>query len=318
MKSIHLFAAFIILIFLSCNKPKDDGGGITLPYQIPSPYQQPVWHPNGQILGFTHIPYKLIPNQDPVQYIDSTGFWLINADGTNKRRVLNFRVYSPAWSPDGNWLAYSDGATIYKIRFTGTGFDETQKIPLTNGGKSFFPSWNANGDSITFDSNLSSPTGTSFYTLWKMDKNGNGKQKILDYQPGLGDIGRQPRWADNFIYYIGRDSTSAGIFRVNTSGQNPTKIVNQPNPNHNISNPRIWNNYLFYQLGGLTINKGIIGSGNFSSISTDQIDDYGFDVSSQGKIAYIFYGGRVTTTQGTIWLMNNDGSGKHQLTFNNF
>ncbi len=308
MKSIHLFAAFIILIFLSCNKPKDDGGGTTLPYQIPSPYQQPVWHPNGQILGFTHIPYKLIPNQDPVQYIDSTGFWLINADGTNKRRVLNFRLYSPAWSPDGNWLAYSDGAIIYKIRFTGTGFDETQKFPLTNSGKNFFPSWNTTGDSITFDSNEGTNNGS--YRTWKMDSDGSGKTVVA--------TGRQPKWADNYIYFIGRDSTGAGIFRVNTSGQNPTKIVNQPNEPNNIRSLRIWNNYLFYQLDGLGINKGIVNSANFYSISTDQMDDYGFDVSSQGKIAYIFYGGRVTTTQGTIWLMNNDGSGKHQLTFNNY
>lgn len=308
MKPVHFITAFIILTFLSCQKPKDDGGGIDLPYQIPSPYQQPVWHPNGQVLGFTHLPYKLVPNQNPIQYMDSLGFWLINADGTNKRRALNFRVYSPAWSPDGNWLAYSDGATIYKIRFTGTGFDTSQNIPLTNSGKSFFPSWNTTGDSITFDSNEGTNNGS--YRTWKMASDGTGKTVVA--------TGRQPRWADNYIYFIGRDSTGAGIFRVNTSGQNTTKIANQPNEYNNISALRIWNNYLFFQLGGLSINRGIIGSGIFPSISNDETDQYGFDISPQGKIAYVLYNGKVTTTQGTIWLMNNDGSGKHQLTFNHY
>lgn len=302
-----LFLLLSVFVLLSCRKPKETGG-VAPPYQIPSPYSEPVWHPNGQILGFNHTPYKLLPNQDPIQYIDSSGFWLINADGTNKRRVLNFKLYTPSWSPDGNWLAYSDGATIYKIRFTGTEFDLTQNIPLTNSGKNFFPSWNNAGDSLAFDSWDGGQY--SGYKTWKMGSDGSGKTLIIS--------GRQPRWVDNYIYYIGRDSVGAGIFRVNTSGQSITKIANQPNENHNISTPRIWSNYIFYQLGGLTINKGIIGSGNFYSISTDQMDDYGFDVSPQGKIAYIFYGGRVTTTQGTIWLMNNDGSGKHQLTFNNF
>ncbi|MEJ7627156.1 MAG: hypothetical protein WKF35_09855 [Ferruginibacter sp.] len=308
MKLFNLTTFLFILFFISCKKTKDYVGGIAPPYQIPSPYQEPVWHPNGQILGFNHTPYKLVANQNPTQFIDSAGFWLINASGTDKRRVLNFRANSPAWSPDGNWLAYSDGATIYKIRFTGTSFDLSQNVSLTSNGKNFFPCWNATSDSLVFDSNDGTNDGS--YRTWKMASDGTGKTLV--------GVGRQPRWSANHIYFIGSDSPGVGIFRVNTNSQNKIKIVNQPNEPNNIRSLRIWNNYLFYQLDGLGINKGTINSANFFSITTEEISNYGFDISLQGKIAYVLYNGKVTTTQGTIWIMNNDGTGKKQLTYTNY
>lgn len=303
-----LLILLLISCILSCRKHKNDDGGITPPYFIPSPYSYPVWHPNGQILGFNHTPLKLLPNQDPIQYLDSTGFWLINTDGTNKRRVLNFQLYTPAWSPDGTWLAYSDGANIYKIRYNGVTFDTTQNIRLTSNGKSFFPSWNDTGDSIAFDS----WDGGQYtkYRIWKMKSDGNGKIELL--------AGRQPRWSGNYIYFIGSDSAGIGVFQSKTSGRITKNIFNQPNPNQNINNLRILNNFLLLQAGGLAIYKIDINNRLFNVISNDQIDDSGFDISPQGKIAYVLFNLKVTTTQGTIWLMNIDGSNKHQLTFNNY
>ncbi len=37
---------------------------------------------------------------------DSAGFWLINTDGTDMRRILPYKLYSTDWSPDGQWIAF--------------------------------------------------------------------------------------------------------------------------------------------------------------------------------------------------------------------
>lgn len=286
-----------IFIVLACDKKNyNDGNGII--ELKPSPYTSPVWHPNGQLLGFNYTPLKST---------DSSGFWLIDANGTNKRRVLNFKVNTPCWSPDGNWLAYSDGSNIFKIFFNGETFDTSQKIQLTTSGKNFFPSWDAQGNSITFDS--WDGNQSSGYKIWKMGSDGTNKMLLAS--------GRMPTWKE-YIFFVGRDNSGIGIMKINSNNLSEVvKVVSQPPGTHNINNIRIWNGLLFYQLGGTGIYKGVIGSANFSPVNYDPVDEIGFDISAQGKIAFVLYSGRVDAIQGTLWLMNYDGSNKKQLTFNN-
>jgi len=98
-----------------------------------SPYGSSVWHPSGGFIGFNYTPLKqIILSYDDkgcltdVTYeweLDSSGFWLIDADGTDMRRVLPYGLGEPDWSLNGEWIAFETGAQIYKMRFTGTAFD---------------------------------------------------------------------------------------------------------------------------------------------------------------------------------------------------
>ncbi len=64
-------------------------------------------------------------------YNDTSELWLMNADGTNAKALTNSAIdeYSPAWSDDGHWLAYTAGSgsdgqgtfDLYMMRSNGTG-----------------------------------------------------------------------------------------------------------------------------------------------------------------------------------------------------
>jgi Tol biopolymer transport system component len=69
----------------------------------------PVWSPDGSAIAF-------------VSSRGSTGLgfgiWTVNPDGGNLRNIVK-RGLGAAWSPDGRWLYYADGGTLYKVAASG-------------------------------------------------------------------------------------------------------------------------------------------------------------------------------------------------------
>jgi TolB protein len=214
MRTIMVVSLFIlILLGLSGCKdngsPVDGGGGITLPPPIPiTAYHSPIWHPSGQFIGFNHIPIKnlhyVAGSKYPDRYElepDSTGFWLINVDGTNMRRIFPYQLQTPAWSPDGQWIAFVDGAQIFKMLFTGTTFDTTTITQLTTEGRNFLPAWSPNGQWIAYDRSLSDSSGPA--GIWFMHGDGSAKQSLFG--------GAYPAWnaqGNILLGAIGTSSTS--------------------------------------------------------------------------------------------------------------
>jgi Tol biopolymer transport system component len=215
----------LILLLTACRKNHNTNVGCIIPAIVPfQPFSDPVWHPKGQLLGFNHTPLVSISANGtaPCTWYyyagnrDSTGFYLMNKAGTGFRRVTDFTLSAPAWSPDGKWIAFSLGPNIYKMPFDGNTFDTTQIVQLTTNGGNFFPSWTANSDTVYYDSNNDSPEGTSFYSIWKMDSNGSGKT-------GISNTGRQPFvGSDNRVYYVGLQSE---IYSISKDGSDQLQIT---------------------------------------------------------------------------------------------
>lgn len=321
MKNFFTTFFFLLAIFtFSCRNKSIEEPQCYLPDIVPSsPYQEPVWHPNGNILGFNHKPLKGIgiSGQPPCTqevYLynsDSSGFWLINKDGTNKRRVITFQLNTPAWSPEGKWIAFSNGGTIYKMKFDGNNFDTANIISLTNSGRNYFPSWSPKGDTIYFDSNNNTPNGS--YFIWKMAADGGGKERIVDVIINEG-AAREPFCSENNQVLHYRYRKYSEIFSMDTDGKNLIQITANNNGNHERRTPRFFINVIYFENNGIwRINYDGTGLQQISTRSG------GYAISRDGTIAFVnFDYSKVDKVLGTIWLMEPDGSNKRQLTFNNY
>lgn len=244
-------------------------------------YWSPVWHPSCEVIGFNHIPLIGISfpfgEKCPGEYkFDNSliGFWLINVDGTNKRRVLPYTLDNPVWSPDGEWIAFTYRfSDMVKMRFTETNFDTTTLTELAYGG--FFPTWSPNGEWIAYDTHIESPTG--FSCIWKMRADGSEKT-LLAYSPTGGDT-RMPSWSPTgqriaFIHYPGGTAGSdSEIYTMDSSGSDWRRLTFN---NDMDSQP-------LYSPGG-------------------------------NIIAYLSQPTATKPPYPQLWLMNSNGSGQRQLT----
>jgi len=317
-KGFKIFGTFVLifLVLLSCKKGKNEGPngpGNT----VTSPYEDPVWHPAGNIIGFNYTPLSEIiyypGGMNQIFKPDSTGFWLVNSDGTAQRRMLPYKLLKPKWSPDGKWIATSIEGQIFKIPFDGEKFDEEGKIMLTSTGRNFNPSWSPDGEWIAYDSNADSPSG---YFIWKMDKNGNLKRRIL-YTPTDGSK-RSPSWSnDSRIIYLGQE-----IFSMDTAGNDVKKLIST---SFQIQSPKVSSHGGV--IGFISVNAFIgdnlqlyiadQNGGNLKKLSTSGV--WEFSWSPSGRIVYQSFDGKtLDKTKGTLWTMDADGNNKKPLTYNTF
>lgn len=145
--------------------------------------------------------------------------WMINADGTKCHRLAEtpgFRCGSPAWSPDGKWIAYDtwkiggghSDSHIALMRVDGT----EQRIL----GSGAMPSWSPDGTQVTFHG-VDQASG-----IYVANVNGKGRKRIIDHWGS-------PRWMPqgNRIASIGAEG---GIALFDLALGVETPILDQPYP----------------------------------------------------------------------------------------
>jgi TolB protein len=124
-----------------------DGTDLTRLTHSPEPEFDPSWSPDGTQIAFRFERNGQQGGENIVGEGDEPEIWVMNADGTGRRRLA--AGLSPAWSPDGSLIAFAGRAGLSVIRPDGTGL---RVLPHTEGGE--YPSWSPDGSRIAFDSNV--------------------------------------------------------------------------------------------------------------------------------------------------------------------
>ena len=194
-------ALVMLLAFQPACDLTDSPINFNCPDSVPSwPFGDPLWHPGGQVVGFNYWPaQEIIHHGAPCYGVkvklepDSAGFWLIDADGANARRIFPEMLRMPSWSPSGDWIAFMRGLQIYKMRFTGESFDTSSVIRLTHGGWNTYPVWSPDGEWLAWDPVLD--VRDSLHGIWIMRNDGSEKQSLLG--------GNTPTWHPDGSHILG-------------------------------------------------------------------------------------------------------------------
>lgn len=322
------FALVVMLLQSACDSSSDIENSPCPPYDnVPiSPYNDPIWHPNGNIIGFNHIPIKEIhyvngfhcPHQAVYIYEeDSAGFWLINSDGSNMRRVLPFSLNTPTWSPDGEWIAFNQGAQIYKMPFDGESFDTTMLVQLTLEGRNFFPAWSPDSQLVAYDNtdcgSATTPIPPNSCGVLIITANGTDNKFI--------GPGRYPYWGNTKDYLFSGgikydliNNTSEVFFDARDFGisvRSPVRF------NYSATTIAFIGNYTdaptqFPKL--FSINPD---GENLKAISDNNIINFSW--SPDDRIVYVdFDYSRIDRQKGALWIMDAHGKNQKQLSFNEF
>ncbi|HXG68013.1 MAG TPA: Tol-Pal system beta propeller repeat protein TolB [Blastocatellia bacterium] len=134
----------------------------------------PRWNPaNGREIAF-------ISNRG-----GSPQIYVMDASGANQRPLIarGGHADSPAWSPDGRYIAFTyGGAGGYQIFIADVA--SGQLLQLTSAGRNESPTWSPDGRHLAFQSNR-----TGRWEIWQMHIDGSGQRQIT--RGG----GRLPTWA---------------------------------------------------------------------------------------------------------------------------
>jgi dipeptidyl aminopeptidase/acylaminoacyl peptidase len=121
---------------------------------------------------------------------NNSELYSINSDGTALDLITNNAAMdlSPAWSPDGNKIAftsYRDGnPEIYTMNSDGTGLNRLTNNPEPDGG----PAWSPDGSKIVFGSNRDENNGE----IYTMNSNGTALDRLTNNTTGDGEPDWQP------------------------------------------------------------------------------------------------------------------------------
>ncbi|MCK4328817.1 PD40 domain-containing protein [candidate division WOR-3 bacterium] len=276
----------------------------------------PTWNPDGQTIAFGYVPWIRIGKDSLVEKWDSSGIFLIDANGSNKRPLFLAGIApffcNPDYSPDGLWLVFVSGPVgevndIHKAKIKGDSITQ-----LTFSYWNRHPKWSPDGKKILFG-RYQAPRDSTGLCLMSADGS-NNKVIICENSMGTGDF-----LPDYRIVFEGWVEGIHGIWLTDTSGSYKHQIFNKGYGHVSCSPDGSEVLFSLYNEGKLRYEIWVmnIDGTNARSLCIDAVDPcWNPDGSKIIYIKFNYYKSATTHPgYGELWIMDADGSNPRQLTF---
>ncbi len=267
------------------------------------------------VAGYTQVDFEPSWSSDAgrIAYIHSdidnkyTGIYIINSVGTNERLIVSDFARSPCWSPDDQWIVYSQFNNIYKLKT-----DSDSLIQLTTDGKNLYPKWSIDSGLIAYSNSMNSVD----YRIMLM--NSEGTQKRL-----IDENGNYPEWisgSSSLIYFkpakdISGSQNGDTLVRYFLTGNTKQAITVLNGSEHLVNMYPVFagDRFIFCSAdstGSVYIYSMDTDGNNILKLTSEQ--GYSPDFSFANK--KIVYTNR-SPGNGRIWKMDKNGDNKMQVTF---
>jgi Tol biopolymer transport system component len=203
---------------------RDPTNPVTHPVlQLPGDERYPTFSPDGTQIAFRHGDDLVEPSGDEEVYV-------MNADGTNVRRLTDNADFdsAPAWSPDGQWLAFehAPGDTltpgtepqekdIYVMRPDGSDVHRLTDSPGLDEG----PVWSPDGTKIAFSS-----ARDGQQEIYVMNADGSDQRRLTN-NPARDE---SPDWQP--LPFDDRGHTACGDVSLASGGASSVAALGVPCP----------------------------------------------------------------------------------------
>ncbi len=250
----------------------------------------------------------------------ATSLYVMAPNGTKQRPLAHIRnVLTPAWSPDGKWLVYTQGVLhcsggeLHLVRADGT-----HARRLTHDAKCYgYPAWSPDGKRIAYASWSLAPG--ELPTIWTMNLTGTGRRQLRRGSTAPAD---DPAWSPDGRTIAFRGGFPPAIWLMDADGGNlrqlttPTKSEQDTDPSwsptgtriafsrlHSVTRAWHWDVYVVSSDGtGL---RGLTDHFAHRNIAPDWSPD---------GTRIVFASDFFHRDLGDIWVMRPDGTHRTRLT----
>ena len=167
----------------------------------------------------TRIAYVAVDGEPPAQ---TYRLFVADSDGANQQRILEYRypIMSPAWSPDGQWLAYVSFESKHSAVYVQLVRSGERRLVSARAGVNGAPAWSPDGKRLA----LTLGGGGGNPDIYVLDLASQALLRLTD-DPA---IDTEPEWAPDgkSLYFTSDRAGSPQIYQIAAqSGARPKRVT---------------------------------------------------------------------------------------------